>query len=54
MTTEPQRPNFLIITTDQHHPGCFGYAGHDSVRTPNFDSLAQRGTNFTRAYVSNP
>ena len=48
------RPNFLIITTDQHNPTCFGYAGHPLVRTPNFDALAARGTSFTRAYVSNP
>ena len=51
---ESRRPNFLIITTDQHNPTCFGYAGHPLVRTPNFDALAARGTNFTRAYVANP
>ena len=51
---EARRPNLLIITTDQHNPTCFGYAGHPLVRTPNFDALAARGTNFTRAYVANP
>lgn len=48
------RPNFLIITTDQHNPTCFGYAGHPVVRTPNLDALAAQSTNFSRAYVTNP
>ena len=54
MTSARRQPNVLIITTDQHNPTCFGYAGHPLLRTPNFDSLAARGTNFTRAYVANP
>ena len=48
------RPNFLIITTDQHNPTCLGYAGHPVVRTPHIDALAARGMVFSRAYVSNP
>ena len=48
------RPNFLIITTDQHNPSCFGYAGHPVVRTPNIDALAAEAVNFRRAYVTNP
>lgn len=51
---QSDRPNFLIITTDQHNPTCLGYAGHPIVQTPNLDALAQRGVAFTRAYVSNP
>ena len=54
MTSDGKRPNFLIITTDQHSPTCFGYAGHPVVRTPNIDKLARSGTNFSRAYVTNP
>ena len=55
MTSKQQeRPNFLIITTDQHNPTCFGYAGHPVVRTPHIDALARSGTNFSRAYVTNP
>ena len=49
-----ERPNFLIITTDQHNPTCFGYAGHPVVRTPNIDALARSGIVFSRAYVPNP
>ena len=48
------RPNFLILTTDQHNPTCMGYAGHPVVRTPNIDALAASGTIFSRAYVAHP
>ena len=48
------RPNFLIIITDQFHPGCLGYAGHPVVQTPNIDRLAASGMTFTRAYTNQP
>ena len=48
------RPNFLILTTDQHNPNVMGYAGHPVVQTPNIDALAASGTVFSRAYVSHP
>ena len=54
MSSERRRPNILILTTDQHHPGCFGYAGHPVLRTPNIDALSERSVNFTRTYVANP
>lgn len=49
-----QRPDFLIIMTDQFHPGCLGYAGHPVVQTPNIDALASQSMNFTRMYCSTP
>ena len=54
MSLADGRPNFLIITTDQHNPTCMGYEGHPVVRTPNIDALARSGTIFSRAYVTNP
>ena len=48
------RPNFLILTTDQHNPTCMGYAGHPVVRMPNIDALAASGTIFSRACVAHP
>jgi arylsulfatase A-like enzyme len=54
MDPSANRPNFLIITTDQHNPTHFGYAGHPVVQTPNIDALAAQSTNFSRAYVTNP
>lgn len=46
------RPNFLLITTDQHcadHLGCYG---NPIVRTPHIDSLSRDGRRFTRFYVA--
>jgi arylsulfatase A-like enzyme len=54
MNATPPRPNFLIILTDQFHPGCLGYAGHPVVRTPNIDRLAGSGVRFDRAYTPQP
>jgi arylsulfatase A-like enzyme len=54
MTGSERRPNFLLILTDQFHPGCLGYAGHPAVRTPNIDRLAAAGVRFDRAYTPQP
>lgn len=45
------RPNILLITADQWRGDCVGYAGHPTVRTPNLDRLAARGTAFLRHYA---
>jgi len=50
----PDRPNVLFIMVDQHNAGSMGCAGHPNVRTPNLDSIAERGVRFTRAYCNNP
>ena len=49
-----QRPNLLLITTDQHRHDCLGCAGHPLLRTPNIDRLASAGVRFDRAYSANP
>ncbi len=48
-----QRPNFLIISADQHRGDCLGVEGR-SVRTPNLDQLANEGVRFTSAICSAP
>lgn len=48
------RPNFLLIITDQHRADHLGCYGNDIVRTPNIDGLSARGTQFNRFYVSCP
>lgn len=46
------RPNILFaIADDASHFGCFG---HSFVRTPNIDSVAERGILFENAFTSNP
>ncbi len=48
------RPNFLFIITDQHRADYLGCSGHPVLKTPHIDSIAARGTRFTRFYVATP
>jgi uncharacterized sulfatase len=48
-----QRPNILLVTSDQQHWNTLGFLNPD-IKTPNLDRLAARGTVFTRAYCPNP
>jgi len=50
----PERPNILLIMSDQHNPHFLGCAGDEIVRTPTLDGLARRGVQFTNAYCGNP
>lgn len=48
-----RRPNFILFITDQQradHLGCYG----SPVPTPHIDSIAARGTRFSRFYVATP
>lgn len=49
-----QRPNFLFFITDQHRADYLGCCGHPVLKTPNIDTIAARGTRFTRFYVATP
>lgn len=48
------RPNVLIIMSDEHNPEFMGCYGHPMVRTPNLDLLAEEGIVFENAYCSSP
>jgi arylsulfatase A-like enzyme len=48
------RPNFLFFITDQHRFDYLGCYGHPLLRTPHIDSIAARGTAFTRFHVATP
>ena len=50
----PDRPNFVLIVTDQHRADHLGCYGNDIVRTPHIDSIAARGLAFDRFYVASP
>lgn len=43
------RPNILLIQSDQHRWDCAGFAGNPDVRTPNLDALAAYGVWFDQA-----
>lgn len=47
------RPNILLITSDQQHWNTIG-AWNSEIRTPNLDRLVREGTTFDRAYCPNP
>ena len=48
------RPNVLLLHTDQHRYDALGCAGNDVVETPNLDRLAADGVRFSRAFVQAP
>ncbi|MFC7404745.1 sulfatase [Georgenia alba] len=49
------RPNVLLIVSDDHGYGDFTRFGHDErIRTPNLDRLAASGVSCTDAYVTAP
>ncbi len=49
-----QRPNILILYTDQQRWDALGANGNPDIRTPNLDRLASEGVNFPRFFVQNP
>lgn len=48
------RPNLLLITLDTTRADHLGAYGYGRARTPALDSLAERGTVFTRFFTSVP
>lgn len=49
-----QRPNILILYTDQQRWDALGANGNDTIITPHLDQLAADGTNFDHFFVQNP
>ena len=49
-----QKPNVLVIFTDQWRAQALGCNGDPNARTPNLDRLAAQGANFQRCYATNP
>lgn len=49
-----ERPNILLILSDDHsypHVGCYG---NPDIKTPNLDKFASQGMRFDRMYVTAP
>lgn len=50
-----QKPNFIVIHTDQHRYDCVGVTGRrKGIYTPYIDSIAYQGANFTSCYTTCP
>ncbi len=49
---DTQRPNVVLIMTDDQGCGDFGFMGNTVVKTPNLDAMAARSAQMTQFYVS--
>jgi len=49
-----ERPNLLIIQTDEHNFRTLGCYGGKIVKTPNIDFLAAGGAMCTKFYATTP
>ena len=47
-----QKPNVVLIMTDDQGYGDFSYHGHPVLRTPNMDALAEHSVRFTDFHVA--
>jgi arylsulfatase A-like enzyme len=46
------RPNFLLIISDDHRADWMGHKGHPQMETPHLDRLAAEGISFPNAFVT--
>lgn len=53
-TASEERPNLVLLVTDDHPFDALGCAGHPILRTPHMDALARGGVRFTHAFVTTP
>ena len=44
-------PNIVLILGDDQAWSDYGFMGHDTIRTPHLDALAEESVTFTRGYV---
>ena len=49
---DKERPNVIIIITDDQGYGDLGYTGNPHVKTPNIDAFARESVRFNNFYVS--
>jgi uncharacterized sulfatase len=46
-----ERPNIVLIISDDQHWSDYGFMGHSVLKTPRLDRLAEQGFLYTRGYV---
>ena len=49
-----EKPNFIIIFTDDQGYNDLGCFGSERIKTPNIDQLAKEGRKFTNFMVASP
>jgi N-sulfoglucosamine sulfohydrolase len=51
---EQEKPNIILIVSDDHGTDALGCYGNPVINTPALDALANEGTRFTRAFCTTP
>lgn len=51
---QTQKPNILLVLSDDHSAFATGSYGNTDIKTPNLDRFASEGVQFNRAYASSP
>ncbi len=54
MSAMADRPNFLVVVSDDQRPDTIRALGNEAIHTPNLDRLVRDGTTFTRAVCPFP
>ena len=54
MPSPDDRPNILLLMTDEHRGDALGIEGHPVLQTPYLDSIGGGGFHFRRAYSASP
>jgi arylsulfatase A-like enzyme len=49
---KPERPNIVLLLTDDQRADCLGCAGHPLLTTPNIDAVAADSVRFRNAFVT--
>jgi arylsulfatase A-like enzyme len=49
-----QRPDLIVVVSDNQHYQAMGYAGHPFIQTPALDRLAAEGVVFDNAFCTTP
>lgn len=52
-STQPEKPNIIILLADDMGYGDLSVQGHPTIRTPNIDKLASEGIRFTSFVTAN-
>ncbi|MDX1564523.1 MAG: sulfatase-like hydrolase/transferase, partial [Phycisphaeraceae bacterium] len=47
-------PNIVLILSDDQAWSDYGFMGHEAIRTPHLDALAEQSLLFERGYVASP
>lgn len=51
-SSKSKQPNIVLIISDDQGFTDYGFMGHDTIKTPHIDNLAQQSVVFTRGYVT--